>query len=252
MTKIYYEEIYADQKINEFIEKFWFSKNITREALNYTILPDGYFDLIMEVSDSNFINPTLFGLWTKQADIIITAGSIYFGICFKPLASEYLFGNSIKTILNNYQSLPDNFWEIDEMSFEDFLKATEHFSKKIVEIIENNKTMDSRKQNTFKLIFESGGALPIQDLSNQVFWNCRQINRYFNDRLGLSVKAYCNIIRCAEYYSDIRDGKLNPKQEYYDQSHFIKEIKKHTGQNPSKLHENKNDRILQFITLPKK
>ena len=39
---------------------------------------------------------------------------------------------------------------------------------------------------------------------------------------------------------------LSPQTDYFDQAHFIKEIKKYTGTTPKELHKNKNDRFLQL------
>jgi AraC-like DNA-binding protein len=103
----------------------------------------------------------------------------------------------------------------------------------------------------FSICFQSNGSLTVDELSKQTFWNSRQINRYFNKKFGLTLNAYSNILRCASSYKDIRKGDLFPKQDFYDQAHFIKEIKKHTGSNPKELHKNKNDRFLQFSTLPR-
>ncbi|HWV29535.1 MAG TPA: hypothetical protein VN038_07775, partial [Dyadobacter sp.] len=47
-----------------------------------------------------------------------------------------------------------------------------------------------------------------------------------------------------------REGRLFPDENYADQSHFIREIKKYAGVVPKELERNKNDRFIQFSTLP--
>lgn len=50
-----------------------------------------------------------------------------------------------------------------------------------------------------------------------------------------------------------KSGKDNfIEQNYFDQSHFIKDLKKHTGNNPTELFENKSDRFLQLATMVEK
>jgi len=241
-----YEEIYPVEDLGAYIKYFWHSKPATDTI--YTVLPDGYFDLIIQFEDNRMKSIELFGLYTKEIAIRVPAGTCFWAVTFKPLAAEYILHQSIAHLLNQKQALPCDFWSIDQIP--DFHQFVGRLTKKIRDLLTAGKEPDARKQKLFKLIFNSAGTMQVQNLSDQVFWTVRQINRYFNDRLGLSLKAYNNILRCAAAYPDLRDGDLFPGQEYYDQSHFIKEVKKHTGKNPSELHLNKNEQILQFITLP--
>lgn len=244
-----FEEIYPDSDLSVFVKHFWHSHNPAGDII-YTILPDGYFDLIVEIEGIAIKNITLFGLYTKSIDINVQSGRTFFGIAFKPLAAEYILKKSISDILNGNKSLPDGFWELNKISMESFGGFVKHTSQKILSILKTGKKIDKRKQKLFELIFSSNGSSHVQNLSNLVFWNSRQINRFFNARFGLSLKVYNNIFRCSASYEDIKAGEFNRHQHYFDQSHFVKEVKKHTGQIPSELHENKNDRILLFNTLP--
>ena len=88
--------------------------------------------------------------------------------------------------------------------------------------------------------------------ADKVFWSSRQMNRYFNKMFGLSLKSYCNILRCSAAYKDIKKGDLLSNQNYYDRSHFNKEIKKHTNHTPKNLLENENDRFLQISIITNK
>lgn len=47
-------------------------------------------------------------------------------------------------------------------------------------------------------------------------------------------------------FESIKEGTLYPDLNYYDQSHYIKETKKYTGESPKKLLKNEDDRFLQF------
>ncbi len=243
-----YEEIDTDKSLTDFVKRFWKFSNLTAVKQYYTILPDGYFDLIIKITANKLDSITLFGLWTKEIEVVIPADTIIIGICFKPLAAEYLLQQNIACILNNFKTLQNNFWNINNDQSGNFKKWKEEITNEMLLTLKKGKTIDNRKQNIFYLLFQSNGSLTVQELSNQIFWSSRQINRYFKDKFGLSLKTYSNILRCAASYTDIRKGELFPKQDFYDQAHFIKEIKKHTGSNPKELHKNKNDRFLQFST----
>ena len=104
----------------------------------------------------------------------------------------------------------------------------------------------------FDFIYSSNGEITVKELSEKVFWSSRQINRYFNQQFGLSLKTYCNILRFRSSFEHIKQGKLFPQQNFADQSHFIKEIKRLAGVLPKELRKNENDRFIQFSTLDPK
>jgi AraC-like DNA-binding protein len=91
--------------------------------------------------------------------------------------------------------------------------------------------------------------MTVTELSEKVSWSSRQINRYFNQQFGLSLKAYCGILRFRASFPNIKEGKLFPEQNFSDQSHFIKEVRKLAGVSPKELMKNKNDRFIQFSAL---
>jgi AraC-like DNA-binding protein len=109
--------------------------------------------------------------------------------------------------------------------------------------------IDSRKQKLFEMIYTSNGALSVKELSEKVYWSSRQINRYFREQFGISLKAYCNILRFKASLQHIKEGKLYPEQDFADQNHFIKEIKKFSGVVPKELFKNQNDRFILLSTL---
>ena len=251
MTEIFYEEIDTDKSLTDFVKRFWKFSNPTADTQHYTILPDGYFDLIITIKANKLDSINLFSLWTKEIEVVVPADTIIIGICFKPLAAEYILQQNIADTLNNFKKLSKDFWNINNIQFDNFKIWTKEITNEMLQNLKKVKAFDNRKQNLFNLLFYSNGSLTVDELSKQTFWSSRQINRYFKNKFGLTLKTYSNILRCASSYTDIREGDLFPKQDFYDQAHFIKEIKKHTGSNPKELHKNKNDRFLQFSTLPK-
>jgi AraC-like DNA-binding protein len=112
--------------------------------------------------------------------------------------------------------------------------------------------IDERKRKLFNLIYAAQGSITIKELSESVHWSSRQINRYFNQWFGLSLKAYCNILRYRASFKQISEGKLFPEQNFTDQAHFIKAVKRYSGVTPKELAKNADDRFIQFSTLPEK
>ena len=96
------------------------------------------------------------------------------------------------------------------------------------------------------------GNITATEASNQIYWTNRQINRYLNKYVGVSLKKYLLIQKCYQSYLQIRKGDFYPDKGFYDQPHFIREIKKHTGETPTSLNEKQNDRFIQLTRIIKK
>jgi AraC-like DNA-binding protein len=208
------------------------------------IIPNGKVDLSFYKTTDNQFHVSLMGLETRPKLISKQAISIYFAISFNPLAAEYILHHPIADILNNEKALPDNFWGFSIDDLNDFDAFCVKASRKIQSLLP--VAIDHRKHRLFELIFAANGEIGIKELSEEVSWGARQMNQYFSRQFGLSLKAYCNILRFQASLSHIKDGRLFPQLNFYDQSHFIKEIKKLSGASPKELYKNQNSRFLQF------
>lgn len=243
-----YREIEPDTPLTDFVKNYWWLDNSAPRKLNFTILPDGYFDLLIHFSNNIQSAICLTGLWTKPVEVMIEPNTQIFAIRFKPLAVDYILQHSIASIYNNERQLQGNFWEIDEMDFIYFDKSVDYFNGILHSILKSQKGIDERKQRLFALLYATDGELKIQEYSEKVFWTSRQMNRYFSAQFGLSLKTYCNILKFFASLKQVIDGNFYPQQNYFDQSHFTKALKKHTGSSPKELFINKNDRFLQLST----
>lgn len=50
MTQINYEELASENKLKDHVKRFWKLTNLTTDTHHSTILPDGYFDLIISLT----------------------------------------------------------------------------------------------------------------------------------------------------------------------------------------------------------
>ncbi|MDF2380877.1 helix-turn-helix transcriptional regulator [Nostoc ellipsosporum NOK] len=247
---ISYQFIKPDNALADYVESFWLLQNKSTEAKQVTILPDGRIDLFFSKSAEEPFHITLLGISTHPDRAMIAPSTLTFAISFKPLGAELLFNDPVHDLLNSAKQMPVDFWNFNEKDLGDFeqycSKATEHIKRLLPD-----KT-DERKRQLFNLIHASKGSVTIKDLSDKLFWPARQINRYFSPQFGLPLKAYCNIIRFRASFQHIKEGKLYPQEDFADQSHFIKEVKKLSGALPKELSKNKQDRFIQFSLLNKK
>jgi len=242
-----YEEIKTDGYLSNFVKCFWTSKTLTKSS-DYTILPDGFFDLIIEIKNKKISSVKLTGIWTLPIDIKTEIHTDFFAVRFKPLAIELLENINLKSLLNSSIYLGTDFIGIDNLAFDNFKDFCKHIENYLQNRIEQNKTINDLKIRLFNEIYKKE-VFNVREISEKVFWTSRQINRYFNLTFGLSLNEYLNIIRSNQTFKDIANKKLEPQNKYFDQSHFIKEIKRYTGVTPKELSRNENDRFLQLLTI---
>lgn len=247
-----YKEFQPDKLLADFVKNYWWFDNSTSQQLDFTILPDGCFDLIILFDNHEQGEISMTGLWTKQVEVSIEPNKQLFGIRFKLLAVDYILQQNIASFCDSEQIKESNFWQLDKISFTDLESVTEKLNRTMLSILGSQKGIDSRKKDLFNLLYQTNGEQTIEQYSQQVFWTSRQLNRYFKDRFGVSLKSYCKILKCFASFKHIKKGQLYPEKNYFDQSHFIKDLKKYTGNNPTDLFENKNDRFLQLTTMIEK
>lgn len=240
---INFKLIKPDKSLSDYVYCFSSLQNISdfNEAV---IIPNGRIDLIFSKTKDNLLLVSLLGLETKPK---YTKQEVtnFFSVSLNPLAVEYILRLSVADILNSGTVLTNNFWDFNIDDLNDFSTFCYKVSKKICSLIPNE--IDERKRKLFELIFATNGEIFIKELSEKVIWSERQINRYFNQYFGLSLKAYCKILRFQASLPHIKEGKLLPQLNFTDQSHFIKDVKKLSGVSPKELFKNENDRFLQFL-----
>jgi len=247
MNNFDYKAVEPDESLLDFVENIGMFHNKSDKAMEVVLLPDGRIDLFFMQSESEPFKISLIGLETIPEQQNIPANTLAFKITFKPLGVEYLLQTSITDILNSGKVLPKDFWNVTNDDLKDFDSFHTKINQKLKELLPAK--IDERKRQLFKLVYESNGEIKVQELSEAISWSSREINRYFNKQFGLSLNAFCKILRFKVSLEHIAKGKLFPELNFTDQNHFIKEIKKFSGVVPSELSKNTNDRFILLSVL---
>jgi AraC-like DNA-binding protein len=242
--KIFFRQIYPSKGLEDLIESYFVYQNPTNQSMKMTIFPDGFFKIVLEFQGANILRYFQTGVWTKEGEIISPPHSSIYGIKFKILAPEYIFQKEIASIVFPLQDLPLSFWNIQDIKLGNFQEFVEKIEIKLLASL-NQKKIQPKKLQLSQLLYLMNGNISAEKVSNQINWSNRQINRYLNTYLGVSLKTYLNIQKCHSSYCHIGKGEFYPKNNYFDQSHFIREIRKHTGKTPKEIYKNQNDRFIQ-------
>ena len=247
MNNFYYKAIQPDDSFADFVENIGMFHNKSDKDMEVVLMPDGRIDLFFMKTESEPFQVALIGLETVPEQQVIRANTMAYKISFKPLGAEYLLQTSIADILNSAKVLPSDFWEVNDTDLKNFDAFHYKISTKLKELFPAK--IDERKRQLFKLVYESNGEIKVQELSEKISWSSREINRYFTKQFGLSLNAFCKILRFKASLEHIAKGRLFPELNFTDQNHFIKEIKKFSGVVPSELLKNTNDRFILLSVL---
>lgn len=226
---INYSDQLPSEPLKDFIFTFWKTKNNTGIDSHYTIVPDAGIELIISLQPDRPNRMDLFGLSTHILDITIPNEAVLFGIRFKLLAVEYLLQTTLPT--NSSQKPPTTFGRVELHGDTSLARFVELMSELLLQQIDW-PIIDPRKRKLLELVYNSKGAISVHTLALETGWAARQINRYFRTTFGLPLKEYLEQLQFFSSLAQIGQGELYPQGYYYDQSHFIRQTKKHTGSTP--------------------
>ncbi|MCD6178288.1 MAG: hypothetical protein J7K39_00135 [Bacteroidales bacterium] len=187
----------------------------------------------------------LTGLWTKESEIIIPANATIYGIKFKILASEYIFQREIASLIDSQEILDPSFWGIKDMELDSLQNFVTQIESVVIKRLKQNKEIQSKNLALSQLLYSSKGNILVKEISEKTNWNSRSINRYFTKYFGIPLKSYLNIQKIYKAYVPIINKEFFPEKGFHDQSHFIKEVKKHTNKTPKELEKEKHNRFIQ-------
>lgn len=127
-----YKEFQPDKLLTDFVKNYWWFDNSTTQQLDFTILPDGCFDLIISFDNYQQEEISLTGIWTKQVEVSIEPNRQLFGVRFKLLATDYILQQNISAFCDREQIKENDFWQLDKTTFTDLESVTEKLDKKML------------------------------------------------------------------------------------------------------------------------
>ncbi len=108
--------------------------------------------------------------------------------------------------------------------------------------------IDDRIINSWTMIFDDFGQSKIKALSETSNISTRRLEQLFLETIGATPKQYCKIARFQNVVFHLIEGRdcRHIPDQYYDQSHFINDIKTLSGMTPRNLNEHLKEDINRF------
>ncbi len=248
-----FNRILPEPGLTKYIECYWTIENDDPTINTQKIIPDGYPEIIIHYGNPYRININnkwelqskylVAGQITKHFYIENTGTSEVFGIKLKPPALTHLFNMKMDAL--NEKVVPID--ELNEQELHNFLiklysvenekraeACNQYFKEMAIRLHDRGHFIDA----AIDMIFASNGAIEITTLYQTLFITERQLQRAFKKYVGISPKIFARIVRFNYIFQLIKNDKPSWAQiafdaGYYDQSHFIKNFKTFTGEDPS-------------------
>ncbi|UOQ51446.1 helix-turn-helix domain-containing protein [Hymenobacter cellulosivorans] len=248
MHKLSYEIQPPAATLAPIVESFWRLQTGAVVDKPVLLLPDGRLDVLFSYSRTEPLHVMLMGLGTEAEQVTLAAETVMCAVSLRLPAAEYLLGTRVADILNSARPLPSDFWGITAADLTDFRQFYAKLNATLPTLL--SPATDLRKLRLFEQIYATDGASPVHQLAAEAGWSSRQMNRYFQEYFGLSLKSYCAILRFRASFPQLKAGRLFPEQDFTDQAHFIREVRKFAGVRPKDLARNADDRFIQFSAWP--
>lgn len=247
------------QGLQHIIRKMWMIEEAHHGKVSVTAFPTGYAFI-------NIIQGEEFKLSAKGKPMLKTrcyiAGHCYspfelsmakakktITIQLRPFALPALLGMPSSELfehqLDLHQVHPEMAERLETAINEDSLatnvlttvdRILSHYVKK--------QPIDPRVIFGLKLILREKGSLTIPELHDALNISQRRGQQLFKQYLGMPAKSFCQIIKMQFHTFELLVGNqsdLSIPDEYYDQSHYIHEVKKQTGMLPGEYMRYIND-----------
>ncbi|NVK52844.1 MAG: helix-turn-helix transcriptional regulator [Flavobacteriaceae bacterium] len=249
-----YKEYKINNGLDAFIDCVWKDNQVSdKYKSDFLVVPDNTVELVFtsnsvdrKVKDQNLctVKSHLCGLKTKP-QLVGIKGEVLLSVRFKPYGL-YPFTNIDLNETIDKSIQPEDIFGKEILNLEEslFNCKEEELQVKLVESFFANKFVKTNrdKDKIFDFfvarIIAHKGNISIEELAESINISKKTIERKFFSKLGITPKRYCRIVRmfhALKIPKNPETFKLSSiaiDNGFYDQAHFIKEVKQFTGMTP--------------------
>lgn len=224
---------------NPFISHFYSFEAKDSKQGTFAI-PDGCVDILFDCDDTQ-PNAEVYGTPLEAIDIKLRSKHRYFGVRFASGVMPDFLNISASELIAHKQSLLDLIPDANQLV--DKIVSNSNFSAQAALLNQFMSEKSARKHSLLtsqvvQNICDKKGNIKIKELASLTGYSRRTMERKFHDDLGLSPKTYSRIIRCQSAVYKINNGNkiafsdLAYDLGFTDQSHFLRDFKRHVSTTP--------------------
>jgi len=259
---MHYQEFLPDTSLQDYIQYFWVLEDDTDNfsVKSFKIIPDGIPTLIFQEKPNLFFDmdaqaaPQLYiqGQSTKFTEHRVMGNFRIIGVYLQPTALKTIFNidafefNDQKVPLEDIITEPILQQLINAVSLKQKIKIISNFLLKHISKVERN----TEKATIASLFLQNGKTL--KETQIEMNLSERSLERLIKQYVGMPPKMFSRIMRFQSGLNILRQADFNNlteiayQNDYFDQSHYIREFKGFTGTNPERFMLNANEKLLNF------
>lgn len=227
-----YREIAPCDALKPYIRCFWAEK---QTAQNVLVIPDTCMDIVFRVGGNGEVSD-FFCTLDERSFYSANGGSELFGVRFYAWTAQLFSRRDLSESGGRAFCTEEFFDGASELrSLISSAKAAEERAvsaeRWLIARLENIR-VNNDLLNAVDLIIESSGRAKIADICSHTVVSARQIERIFNQNMGVSPKCFSGLVRYQLLWREIAlHGDFNvldavEKYGYSDQSHLLNDFRR--------------------------
>jgi AraC-like DNA-binding protein len=247
-----------DPPLDEFVHWFWFYSDLQADHTRERILPDGTFELVIDLSDVprklyDRSHPPLYrefrGSWISgsRSDFItidVVQKTSMIGIHFKPGGAAAFLAMSADELTSRVEET-DGIWgrAMDDLRTQLLEEhSIDHRFALLERFLRDRLTVPDRRDPIAHALCRLTARPEVErtsELAAELGLSQKHFISLFRSRVGLTPKKFCRVRRFQKALREIEANRildwagLAAATGYYDQSHFIRDFHAFSGMNPS-------------------
>ena len=248
---MHFESINPRDSLKELIKEIWIYENNDPIPSTQKIIPDGFSEIILHYGDPYEIN--LGSRWELQSNQLFssqiskffylrnTGNSGMIGIKLYPTAFYEIFEISVQgctdKVLPLQEVLTESEIPITASGFQYLPTLTKVAS--LEDWLEGYRpNYQPKVRSMVQEIMAKNGLVNLDQLAQNSGFGLRQAERLFKKAIGITPKFFSRIVRFNHIFKIIEAKEeswisIALQSGFFDQSHFIKNFKEFTGEDPS-------------------
>ena len=252
-------------RINSIADVIWYvDENLDDARRNDTIAPTGHIHIVYNFKEPYFLleqnrkyripDKALVGQYKKAMKVQYSRKLKQLGLAIRPSAFYSLF----REVCGLYSGAIIDCSGMPAMvpihkAITSIVNSNHEDGERVIDEIEqyfesyNYINTDTEKyENMITYMEEKKGLVDVGKMADIFGFSISSLERNFKKYLGLTPKAYADILRFR--YAVMEE---DPISLFYDQSHFIKNCQKYTNKIPRELSESEDLTLLHILEMNK-
>lgn len=216
------------------------SKDIFDKTISNNVLPDACIDIVIDFANQGIC---FAGFSDETMNLLLNESIDSMGVRMKPGTFYSIFGipaDKAMDFIIPFENIEHDYDLSPILSLTSSEERITYFKNYLLKKIANKPNRDFI--NIVDNLYQSPQDQKVKDLADNFNCNQKQLFRMFKKHYGISPKVLLNIMRLHLCLTLLLENKMELMDislqcGFYDQAHFIKEIKRYTGISPLKLLE---------------